>query len=374
MFFTMKRMRYLFFLMTTMLFACCSSDSETKAETPASTPTPGNTKTLVAYYSYTGDSRAIANEVSGQLKCDVVEITPQDKTQKYEANNYAVGNKLLNDIKAGNYPAIDPVNVNFSNYDNIIIVTPLWHSQMAAIMQTFLNSNASAMAHKHVALIVSSHSSGISGVVSDAKRLLPDVSWMGDALWINNSNRSNTASLVRNWLGGLNFKTSNMETKNMNITIDGTTLSVVLDDNAATRELAEALKQGAITYNADDYGGFEKVGALGRSLTTSNQQITTQAGDVILYNGNQIVLFYGSNSWSYTRLGRIQYDSLDQLKSFLKAGQGRVSVTLSLPGTTAINQAKHSHTDGDAFYSLNGQRVEHPSHGVYIKKGKKVIL
>ena len=370
----MKRMRYLFFLMTTMLFACCSSDSETKAETPASTPTPGSTKTLVAYYSYTGDSRAIANEVSGQLKCDVVEITPQDKTQKYEANNYAVGNKLLNDIKAGNYPAIDPVNVNFSNYDNIIIVTPLWHSQMAAIMQTFLHNIASVMAHKQVALIVSSHSSGISGVVSDAKRLLPDVSWMGDALWINNSNRSNTASLVRDWLGGLNFKNSNMETKNMNITIDGTTLSVVLDDNAATRELAEALKLGAITYNADDYGGFEKVGALGRSLTTSNQQITTQAGDVILYNGNQIVLFYGSNSWSYTRLGRLQYDSLDQLKSFLKAGQGRVSVTLSLPGTTAINQAKHSHTDGEAFYSLNGQRVEHPSHGVYIKKGIKVIL
>ena len=61
-----------------------------------------------------------------------------------------------------------------------------------------------------------------------------------------------------------------------------------------------------------------------------DSQITTQAGDVILYNGNQIVLFYGSNSWSYTRLGKMQYGSLVELKSFLKAGAGRISVTISL--------------------------------------------
>ena len=86
----------------------------------------------------------------------------------------------------------------------------------------------------------------------------------------------------------------------------------------------------SITYEANDYGGFEKVGLLGRTLPTSDTQITTQAGDVILYSGNQIVLFYGSNTWSYTRLGKMQYESLDELKSFLKAGEGNISVTLSL--------------------------------------------
>jgi hypothetical protein len=91
-----------------------------------------------------------------------------------------------------------------------------------------------------------------------------------------------------------------------------------------------ALSEASIIYEADDYGGFEKVGPLGRSLPTSNSQITTQAGDVILYNGNQLVLFYGSNSWSYTRIGRMEYGTLDELKSFLKAGQGKISVTLSL--------------------------------------------
>ena len=103
-----------------------------------------------------------------------------------------------------------------------------------------------------------------------------------------------------------------------------------VEDNEATKTLVAALREASITYEADDYGGFEKVGALGRSLPTSNAQITTQPGDVILYSGNQLVLFYGSNSWSYTRIGKMDFGTLDELKSFLKAGQGKISVTLSL--------------------------------------------
>ena len=114
------------------------------------------------------------------------------------------------------------------------------------------------------------------------------------------------------------------------ITISGKTLPVKIEDNEATKALVASLREASITYEAHDYGGFEKVGALGRSLPESDTQITTQAGDVILYNSNQIVLFYGSNTWSYTRLGKMQYESLDELKSFLKAGEGNCTVTLSL--------------------------------------------
>ena len=84
-------------------------------------------------------------------------------------------------------------------------------------------------------------------------------------------------------------------TQKLYITIDGKTLSVELVDNVATQTLVAVLQEGDITYEAHDYGGFEKVGALGRSLPTNDTQTTTQAGDVILYSGNQIVLFYGSN-------------------------------------------------------------------------------
>ena len=124
------------------------------------------------------------------------------------------------------------------------------------------------------------------------------------------------------------------EEKNMpekiRITVSGKTLPVKIENNDATKALVAALRESSITYEAHDYGGFEKVGALGRSLPASDSQITTHAGDVILYSGNRIVLFYGSNSWSYTRIGKMEYGSLEELKSFLKAGQGNINVTLSL--------------------------------------------
>ena len=124
--------------------------------------------------------------------------------------------------------------------------------------------------------------------------------------------------------------TDNTMSETIKIIVSGKTLSVKIEDNEATKALVASLREASITYEANDYGGFEKVGSLGRTLPTSDTQITTQAGDVILYSGNQIVLFYGSNTWSYTRLGKMQYESLDELKSFLKAGEGNISVTLSL--------------------------------------------
>ena len=130
--------------------------------------------------------------------------------------------------------------------------------------------------------------------------------------------------------GGSNGNDNMEMPDHIQLTVSGKSLPVKIEDNAATKALVAALREASITYEADDYGGFEKVGALGRSLPTSNTQISTQPGDVILYSGNQIVLFYGTNSWSYTRIGKMEYGSLDELKSFLKAGQGKISVTLSL--------------------------------------------
>ena len=171
-----------------------------------------------------------------------------------------------------------------------------------------------------------------------------------------------------------NDVTAQIMTQKLYITIDGKTLPVVLVNNAATQALVAALKEGDITYEAHDYGGFEKVGALGRSLPTSDTQTTTQAGDVILYSGNQIVLFYGSNSWSYTRLGRMEYASQAELESFLKAGQGNVMVKLSLSSEeTAIKSVRAASPTSDDYVTLSGVRTQKPSRGIYIKDGKKIM-
>ena len=375
-------MQKILFFLAAILLCCCSADNEVKAETPANTGNNSNTgKTLVVYYSYTGNSREIVNTLTSQIEADVVEIQPAEKGLKYEANNYALGTQLLEAIKANpndlsSYPAIDPVATSLSGYQNIIVVTPLWWSQMAAIMQTYLFQSAAQMAGKHVGLIVSSHSSGISGVVSDARRLLPDVTWMGDALWINASNHSKRASLIEEWLKTLTFAEEQTTMDKMYITIGGQTQSVTLVDNAATRALLEKLRQATVTVTLNSSGGFEIWGALGFSLPTSNQQMTAQPGDVILYNGSNICLFYGSNSWSYTRLGKIDGLSESELRTFLKAGESNIEVTLSVDVQTDIRNIKgEGNAQGEGnLYSLNGQRVKNPTKGLYIRNGKKIAI
>jgi hypothetical protein len=162
----------------------------------------------------------------------------------------------------------------------------------------------------------------------------------------------------------------------ISITIDERTQSITLNDNAATKALVEQLQQAPVTVTLNSSGGFEIWGALGFLLPTSNQQMTAQPGDVILYSGSNICLFYGSNSWSYTRLGKIDGMSESELRSFLKAGESNISVTLSLANTTAIKDLSSTPASNneDRIYSLNGQRVTNPSHGIYIKNGKKTIL
>ena len=124
----------------------------------------GYSKTLIAYYSYTGNCCSIVNELKKQISADVLEIQPAVKNLKYDADGYALGTQLLNTIKdnpdkADSYPDIDPVTISIDEYSTIIIVTPLWWSQKAAIMQTFLFHYGQQMANKKVGLIVSSASS-----------------------------------------------------------------------------------------------------------------------------------------------------------------------------------------------------------------------
>lgn len=136
-------------------------------------------KTLIVYYSFTNNVERIVNELSSQIEADVLEIEPAEKGLDYAADNYAVGSAQIAAIRdnpddAASYPAIDPVNVELSQYSTVIIGAPLWWSQMAAPLQTFLFHYGKELAGKNIGLIVSSASSGISGVESDAKRLVPD--------------------------------------------------------------------------------------------------------------------------------------------------------------------------------------------------------
>lgn len=116
--------------------------------------------------------------------------------------------------------------------------------------------------------------------------------------------------------------------KNIRIRVNNEVLDVKLENNSSSDALVERLKQEDIIIEAHDYGNFEKVGDLGFSLPTNDVRITTKPGDLILYQGNQITLYYDTNTWSLTKLGEVVGKSQNELKNVL--GSGNVTLVLSL--------------------------------------------
>ena len=156
--------------------------------------------------------------------------------------------------------------------------------------------------------------------------------------------------------------------------VGGNSMTATLTDNEATRALTKLLERGDLTIRMSDYGGFEKVGALPQSFPTSNTQITTVPGDIMLYQGNQIVIFYGSNSWSYTRLGKIDGATASNLRQFL--GNGDITLTLSLESSAGIEDVTADDTKEEIVYDLYGRRITKKplAPGLYIINGKKTII
>ena len=160
----------------------------------------------------------------------------------------------------------------------------------------------------------------------------------------------------------------------MYITIGEETHTVTMEDNVGTRALVAALQTDNITYVAHDYGNFEKVGYVGQSFPTADHQITTAAGDLVLYNGDNICIFYGSNSWSYTRIGKLDNLSADEVRRFVKAGEGEVAITLSLqPIYTGIQELSPDENSEGTTYTITGQIAPKGYKGIVIQNGKKRI-
>ncbi len=324
-----------FISLTFLPLASCSADpipvdpeekeeqeqEQEKKEEPEKT----GSKTLLVWYSFTNNSTAIAAALRSHITADALEIKPAAEGLDYAANNYAIGSSLIDAIRrnpsaASSYPEIKKVEVEFGEYDTIIIVTPLWWSQMAAPMQSFLFRYGGNMAGKTIGLIVTSASSGISGVVQDAKRLIPQGNFLAESLWIRSAEVGNAPELTSAWYDRL-FKTNNQNTSmKVTITAGGKAFTADIDDSETGRAFLEKLP---LTLDMSELNGNEKY-CYGLSLPNKDSRFDSlEAGDLMLYSGNCIVLFYGAaGGYSYTRIGKIADTS--GLASSL--GSGSVSV------------------------------------------------
>lgn len=138
-----------------------------------------------------------------------------------------------------------------------------------------------------------------------------------------------TSAFFAGKLGGDNEEVEDMsqdEKAELKLIIADMEVEVLWEENAAVDELKLAVADETMTIEMSMYGGFEQVGSLGRSFTSEDEQTTTGAGDIVLYNGNQLVVFYGSNSWAYTRLGKIQNLSEQELTELLSNGDVTMTI------------------------------------------------
>lgn len=276
---------------------------------PTEKPNGSGKNTIVIYFSCTNQTEGIAKKIVEQLGCDQFEIVPSVPYSVADlnySNNSCRANREQNDDSAR--PKIANSLNNLDSYDTCFIGYPIWWSKLPKIIYTFLDTYS--FENKTIIPFCTSGSSGITTSVNEIKKLEPK------AIIKEGKRFSGSASQneINQWLEGLDLE---MEQNKMNIYINNHKLEVLLVDNSSTKALLEKLQQSDIILSMDDYGGFEKVGTLDFELPRNDESITTTYGDVILYLGKQITIYYDTNTWNFTRLGKVQNVTQDELKEIL---------------------------------------------------------
>ncbi len=328
------------------------------------TDSSADTRVLVAYFSATNTTRPLAEDAASITGAELYEILPE-RPYTSDDLNYNSGssraNREQNDPTAR--PAIAGRVEDMEDYDVIFLGYPIWHGQAPRIISTFLESYD--FTGKTIVPFCTSHSSGIGSSDTNLHALPPGANWLEGRRFAGGASRET----IEDWISELTLPEGRLqkeqaEMTEMNIQIGDSRFTAALEDNAAVDALIELLRQGPVTIRMQDYSGFEKVGPLGTSLPAANRQITTRSGDIVLYNGDQIVFFYGSNSWSYTPLAHV-----DDLTGWTEAlGRGDVTVTLSLDsgaqvnggfdfdtGRVILNSGYEMPINGLGTYSLHGE-------------------
>lgn len=321
-----KSIFYLIILGLSLLHAACVKGSgENTAEEHTDTTTPLTAETLVVYFSQTGTTEGVARMIADITGGDTWRI---EAAEPYTAEDLDYTNPQSRSSLEQNdpdaRPAIKGDVPDLSRCRTIYLGYPIWWGLAPRVVYTFIES--CNLNGKTVIPFCTSGSSGIGSSATQLQALAPGATWMAGRRFGAGVSRGE----VEQWINSLqedNDNDNNINYNKMNIRVNGRTLTATMTDNSSARALIDLLKEGDIVIDMSDYGDFEKVGDLGHTLPQNNENINTQAGDLILYQGRNFVIYYGNNSWSLTRLGKIDNISEAELKELL--GEGNVTVTLS---------------------------------------------
>ena len=309
------------YILPMFILASCATNNSQSSSNDASrtsnqTINPGNNNVLVAYFSVTNNTEKLANYAKEYLQSDIFEIVP---TQEYTSadidyHSDCRANREQKDDNAR--PEIKYAINGISQYDTIVLGYPIWWGQAPKILYTFVESYD--LSNKTILPFCTSGSSPIGSSATNLAKSAPNAKWLEGKRFSSSADKEEMGS----WLDRNLQKEEGV--KNMKLLIDDKELNVTWEDNDSVKSLKQILP---LTIRMHEYGGFEQTGSIGQSIVRNDSQIDVVPGDIVLYGGNAISVFYSTSSWSYTRLGHINL-SKNELNTLLN----KESVTFVLKG------------------------------------------
>jgi len=294
-------------------------------EIPEETENKGENKVLVVYFTRTVNTETIADIIEKKTGGTKIRL---ETVKDYPADYSSVYDVAMEEKNTNARPKLKTKIENMEDYNTIFVGYPIWHGDVPMAIRTFLEEYD--FSGKTVVPFCTSASS------------LPDTSFghieesaaeanVLTGFWSGSAGLQNLDQTVPEWLDTLGINTENKESsegRTMKITVGNTSFTAALEDNSSARALEELLREEPLTINMRDYASMEKVGEIGKSLPRNDKNTVTEAGDIILYQGNSLVIYYDTNTWNFTRIGKIAGVTKEEL---LKAfGEGSVTVTFSL--------------------------------------------
>lgn len=293
---------------------------------PAPEPTPDEGKVLIVYFTRSGNTEKIADLIREKTGGEEIRL---ETVKTYSEDYNTILDEAMEEKNSNARPELKTKIAHMETYDTVFVGYPIWHGDTPMAIRTFLE--AYDFTGKKVIPFCSSGSSRPDTSFAHVKESAKGAEVL-EGFWTASSGLGSLETTVPSWLDGLGiaWKDNQEETEGriMKITAGNTTFTATLADNSSVTALKELLKDGPLTINMSDYGNMEKVGPIGTSLPRNDEQITTGAGDIILYQGNSLVIYYDTNSWNFTRIGKIEGVTKEELLGAF--GAGDVTVTFSL--------------------------------------------